>query len=82
MPVHQESLAVADFRTVDTVFFKPLYVLIYVHLATRHVLLAACPATGRGRCKRKGSSKRSSSMTETRRFRRKLTTSLDRQGLE
>src|SRR2546428_1156916 len=29
---------------VDTVFFKRLYVLIYMHLATRRVLLAACTA--------------------------------------
>ena len=82
MPVHQESLAVAEILIVDTVFFKRLYVLIYMHLASRYVLLAACPATGHGRWKRKGSSKRPSSMTETRRFRRELTTSLDRQGLE
>jgi transposase InsO family protein len=35
---------VADFLSVDTVFFKRLYVLIYMHLATRRVLLAACTA--------------------------------------
>jgi len=27
---------------VDTIFFKRLYVLIYVHLASRRVLLASC----------------------------------------
>jgi transposase InsO family protein len=34
----------ADFLSVDTVFFKRLYVLIYIHLATRRVLLASCTA--------------------------------------
>ena len=38
------ALVVADFLSVDTVFFKRLYVLIYMHLATRRVLLAACTA--------------------------------------
>jgi len=37
-----QTLVVADFLSVDTVFFRRLYVLIYVHLATRRVLLAAC----------------------------------------
>ena len=32
----------ADFFSVDTIFFKRLYVLIYVHLATRRVLAASC----------------------------------------
>jgi hypothetical protein len=39
-----QTLVVADFLSVDTIFFKRLYVLIYVHLATRRVLLAACTA--------------------------------------
>src|SRR6266487_5251265 len=39
------------------------------------------PATWPGRWKRKGSSRRPSSMTETRSFRRELTASLDRQEL-
>ena len=39
-----QTLVVADFLSVDTVFFKRLYVLIYMHLATRRVLLAACTA--------------------------------------
>jgi hypothetical protein len=59
---------VADVFTVDTVLFKRLYALIYMHLATRRVLLAACTAnpneawiaqharTWPGRWKRKGSS--------------------------
>ena len=39
-----QTLVVADFFSVDTVFFKRLYVLIYMHLASRRVLLAACTA--------------------------------------
>lgn len=39
-----QTLVVADFLSVDTVFFKRLYVLIYMHLATRRILLAACTA--------------------------------------
>lgn len=35
-------LVAADFFSVDTIFFKRLYVLIYVHLATRQVVLANC----------------------------------------
>src|SRR6266705_6079472 len=34
------DLVMADFVSVDTVFFKRLYVLIYMHLATRRILLA------------------------------------------
>lgn len=44
LPAHAESLVAADFFSVDTVFFKRLYVLIYVHLATRRILLASCTA--------------------------------------
>ena len=33
-----ETLVAADFFNVDTIFFKRLCVLIYVHLATRGVL--------------------------------------------
>jgi hypothetical protein len=39
-----ESLVATDFFTVDTVFFKRLYVLFFVHLATRRVVAAACTA--------------------------------------
>ena len=28
--------------SVDTILFKRLYVLIYVHLASRRILLASC----------------------------------------
>jgi putative transposase len=44
LAAHAQTLVVADFFSVDTVFFKRLYVLIYMHLATRRVLLAACTA--------------------------------------
>jgi putative transposase len=42
LAAHAETLVAADFFSVDTVFFKRLYVLIYMHLATRRVLLARC----------------------------------------
>jgi len=42
LAAHADTLVAADFFNVDTVFFKRLYVLIYVHLATRRVLLASC----------------------------------------
>ncbi len=44
LAAHAESLVAADFFSVDTIFFKRLYVLIYVHLATRRVLAASCTA--------------------------------------
>ena len=44
LAAHAQTLVVADFLSVETVFFKRLYVLIYMHLATRRVLLAACMA--------------------------------------
>ena len=42
LAAHAETLVAADFFSVDTIFFKRLYVLIYMHLATRRVLLASC----------------------------------------
>ena len=42
LAAHAETLVAADFFSVDTIFFKRLYVLIYVHLATRRVLAASC----------------------------------------
>lgn len=42
LAAHGQTLVAADFFSVDTVFFKRLYVLIYLHLATRRVLLASC----------------------------------------
>jgi putative transposase len=42
LAAHAETLIAADFFSVDTIFFKRLYVLIYVHLASRRVLLASC----------------------------------------
>ena len=42
LAAHAETLVAADFFSVDTIFFKRLNVLIYVHLATRQVLAASC----------------------------------------
>src|SRR5579859_1892080 len=42
LAAHAETMVAADFFSVDTIFFKRLYVLIYVHLATRQVVLASC----------------------------------------
>jgi hypothetical protein len=44
LAAHAQTLVAADFFSVDTVFFKRLYVLIYMQLATRRVLLASCTA--------------------------------------
>ena len=44
LAAHAETLLAADFFSVDPIFFKRLYVLIYVHLATRRVLMASCTA--------------------------------------
>ena len=37
-------MVAADFFSVDTILFKRLYVLIFVHLATRRLVLASCTA--------------------------------------
>jgi hypothetical protein len=44
LAAHAEALVAADFFSVDTIFFKRLYVLVFVHLATRRVLAATCTA--------------------------------------
>jgi transposase InsO family protein len=41
LAVHAQSLVAADFFTVDTVFLKRLYVLFFIHLASRRILWAA-----------------------------------------
>lgn len=41
---HAESLIAADFFSVDTIFFKRLYVLFFVHMSTRQILAASCTA--------------------------------------
>jgi len=48
LAAHAETLVAADFFSVDTIFFRRLYVLIYVHLATRRVLAASCTAQPTG----------------------------------
>ncbi len=42
LAAHAETLVAADFFSGDTIFFKRLYVLMYVHLASGRVLLASC----------------------------------------
>lgn len=42
LTAHAEPLVAADFFSVDTILFKRLYVLIYVHLASRRVVAASC----------------------------------------
>jgi putative transposase len=42
LAAHAQTLVAADFFSVDTIFFKRLYVLAYMHLATKRILLAAC----------------------------------------
>jgi hypothetical protein len=42
LSAHAETLVAADFFSVDTIFFWRLYVLLYVHLASRRVLFASC----------------------------------------
>jgi hypothetical protein len=41
LAAHASTIVAADFFTIDTVFFKRLYVLFFVQLATRRVLVAA-----------------------------------------
>jgi transposase InsO family protein len=42
LSAHAETLVATDFFSVDTVFLKRLYVLMFVHVSTRRVLAAAC----------------------------------------
>jgi putative transposase len=44
LAAHSETLVATDFFSLDTVFFKRLYVLMFVHVGTRRVLAAACTA--------------------------------------
>jgi transposase InsO family protein len=41
LAAHAQTLVAADFFTVDTVFLKRLYVLFFIHLASRRILWAA-----------------------------------------
>jgi hypothetical protein len=42
LAAHAQTLVATDFFSVDTVYFKRLYVLLFVHVGTRRVLAAAC----------------------------------------
>lgn len=44
LAAHAETLVATDFLIVDTIYFKRLFVLIYVHLATRQILWSAVTA--------------------------------------
>ena len=44
LAAHAESLIATDFLTVDTIFFKRLYVLFFLHLASRRVVAAISTA--------------------------------------
>jgi transposase InsO family protein len=44
LAAHAETLVATDFFSVDTLFFKRLYVLMFIHVGTRRVLAAACTA--------------------------------------
>ena len=44
LAAHAETLVATDFFSVDTVFLKRLYVLMFVHVGTRRVLAASCTA--------------------------------------
>lgn len=48
LAAHAETLVATDFFTVDTVFLKRLYVLVFVHLGTRRVLATACTSEPNG----------------------------------
>ena len=40
LAAHAETLIATDFLTVDTIFFKRLYVLFFIHLSTRRIVVA------------------------------------------
>jgi hypothetical protein len=44
LAAHAETLVATDFFSVDTVLFKRLYVLMFIHLGTRRILAASCTA--------------------------------------
>jgi putative transposase len=48
LAAHAETLVATDFFSVDTVFLKRLYVLVFVHLGTRRILAAACTSEPNG----------------------------------
>ena len=48
LAAHAETLVATDFFSVDSVFLKRLYVLVFVHLSTRRVLATTCTAEPTG----------------------------------
>jgi putative transposase len=42
LAAHADTLVATDFFSVETVFFKRLYVLMFIHIGTRRVLATAC----------------------------------------
>lgn len=44
LKAHAESVIAADFFCLDTVFFRRLYVLFFIHLSTRRILAVSCTA--------------------------------------
>ena len=44
LKAHAESVIAADFLCVDTILFKRLYILFFLHLASRRILAASCTA--------------------------------------
>lgn len=39
---HAQTIVATDFLTVDTVFLKRIYILFFLHLASRRIVFAAC----------------------------------------
>ena len=48
LAAHANTLVAADFFAVDTVFLKRLYVLFFIHVASRRIVWAACPGEPNG----------------------------------
>jgi transposase InsO family protein len=48
LAAHAETLVATDFFSVDTIFFRRLYVLLFIHVGTRRVLAASCTAEPNG----------------------------------
>jgi len=48
LAAHANTLVAADFFAVDTVFLRRLYVLFFIHLASRRIVWAACTGEPEG----------------------------------